>query len=126
MARYNDNSPRHYPLCRSEELHDNSMKLFYVDSNVEVLVGRMQGRLFACNNSCPHRGASLVKGDLKDDRIICYMHGYEYNLFTGRLENMKSWKKEETWMEQSPGWRKSGDLLLYHVYEKDGIVYVRV
>jgi nitrite reductase/ring-hydroxylating ferredoxin subunit len=102
------------------------MKLFRVGSHIEVLVGRLQGRLFACNNSCPHRGASLAKGELKDDTVVCYMHGYEYNVFTGRLENMKSWKKEETWMEQSPEWRKSGGLVLYHIYEKDGIVYVRV
>jgi nitrite reductase/ring-hydroxylating ferredoxin subunit len=126
MVEHSDESPRQRPLCRSEELQDNAMKLFNLDSHLQVLVGRTQGRLFACNNSCPHRGASLAKGDLKNERIICYMHGYEYNVFTGRLVNMKSWKKEETWMEQSPAWRKSDDLLLYQVYEKDGIVYVRV
>jgi nitrite reductase/ring-hydroxylating ferredoxin subunit len=102
------------------------MKLFRVDSHPEVLIGRLQGKLFACNNSCPHRGASLVKGELRGDKVVCHMHGYEYNVFTGRLENMKSWKKEETWMEQSPEWRKSGDLLLYRVYEKDRIVYVHL
>jgi hypothetical protein len=54
------------------------------------------------------------------------MHGYEYNVFTGRLENMKSWKKEETWVEQSPEWRKSGDLVLYGIEEHGGTVYVRL
>ena len=28
----------------------------------DVLVGRRNGQLFSCNNSCPHRGASLSKG----------------------------------------------------------------
>ena len=70
--------------------------------HIEILVGRLNGRLFACNNSCPHRGASLVKGELKgNNNLACWMHGYEYNVFTGNLENMKSWKKEDTWMEQS-------------------------
>ena len=113
------------PICNSDELQDNSMRVFTVDST-DVLVGRRNGRLFACNNSCPHRGASLSKGEFKDDNIVCYMHGYEYNLFTGRLENMKSWKAEETWVEQSPEWRKSGDLVLYKIKEHDGTVYVQL
>jgi nitrite reductase/ring-hydroxylating ferredoxin subunit len=113
------------PLCSSDELKDNSFRVFTVDA-IDVLVGRRNGRLFACNNSCPHRGASLSKGEFSGDNIICYMHGYEFNVFTGRLENMKSWKKEETWMEQSPEWRKSGDLVLYQIKEYDGTVYVRL
>jgi nitrite reductase/ring-hydroxylating ferredoxin subunit len=103
------------------------MKMFSVD-HTEVLVGRLRGRLFACNNSCPHRGASLVKGELKGDKdvVACWMHGYEYDVFTGKLESMKSWKKEDTWIEQSPEWRKSADLTLYSIMEKDGIIYVRI
>ncbi len=112
-------------VCDASEILDDGVKLFCVDG-IEVLVGKRHGRLFACNNSCPHRGASLAKGEFKGDNIVCHMHGYEYNVFTGRLENMKSWKKESTWMEQSPEWRKSGDLVLYSTVEKDGAVYVEL
>ncbi len=51
-------------VCKSDEIQEKSMKMFRVDQT-EVLVGRLYGKLFACNNSCPHRGASLVKGELK-------------------------------------------------------------
>jgi nitrite reductase/ring-hydroxylating ferredoxin subunit len=101
------------------------MKLFTID-HICVLVGRLHGKLFACNNSCPHRGASLSKGELNGNNVVCYMHGYEYNVFTGKLENMKSWKKEESWIEQSPEWRKSGNLILYSIAEKDGNILVDV
>ena len=116
---------REYPVCKSADLLDGSMKPFSVDST-EVLVGRLNGRLFACNNSCPHRGASLSKGELRGDRVVCYMHKYEFNVFTGSLENMKSWKKDDAWVEQSPEWRKSGDLVLYKVRELDGDVLVSI
>ena len=112
-------------VCRSDELKDNSMRVFRLDGT-DVLVGRRDGTLFACNNSCPHRGASLSKGEFRGNNIVCYMHGYEYNVFTGKLENMKSWKKEETWVEQNPEWRKSGDLVLYEIKEHGGTVYVRL
>jgi hypothetical protein len=54
------------------------------------------------------------------------MHGYEYDIFTGNLVNMKSWKKEDTWVEQSPAWRASGNLILLPIFESDGYVYVEL
>ncbi|MFZ0343529.1 MAG: Rieske 2Fe-2S domain-containing protein [Nitrososphaeraceae archaeon] len=114
-----------FKACNSSDIRENSMRSFYVDKT-DVLVGRRNGRLFACNNSCPHRGASLSKGELKGDNIICYMHGYEFNVFTGKLVNMKSWKKESHWMEQTDAWRESGDLIIYAVAEKDDDVYIDI
>jgi hypothetical protein len=37
---------------------------------------------------------------------------------------MKSWKKENTWMEQSSEWRRSGDLIVYPIVERDGTILV--
>ena len=63
-------------------------------------------RLFACDNYCPHKGAILSKDKLKsnENRIVCYMHYFEYNLFTGKLE-----KIPDIWKNQSIGWKKSED-----------------
>lgn len=114
-----------YPVCKSSELLDNAMKKITVNIT-DILIGRRNGKLFACNNSCPHKGASLSKGDFNGENIVCHMHGYEYNLFTGKLENMKSWKKEDTWIEQDMEWRKSGDLILYKIFEENEIIYVKL
>jgi nitrite reductase/ring-hydroxylating ferredoxin subunit len=114
-----------YRVCSSEKINNNSMAVFTI-KQTDVLIGRRNGKLFAFNNSCPHRGASLSKGEFNDDNIVCYMHGYEFNVFTGKLENVKSWKKENTWIEQSAEWRKSGDLILYTVIEKDKDIYVDI
>jgi nitrite reductase/ring-hydroxylating ferredoxin subunit len=114
-----------YRVCSTDEINNNSMAVFTI-KHIDILVGRRTGKLFACNNSCPHRGASLSKGEFSNDNIICYMHGYEYNIFTGKLEHMRSWKKEEAWIEQSAEWRKSGDLVLYRVIEKGKDVYVEI
>ena len=109
----------------SEKIKDNTIQCFTIDGT-DIVIGRRNGKLFAFNNSCPHRGASLSKGELKGDNIVCYMHGYEFNVFTGKLENMKSWKKEDTWLEQNSEWRKSGDLVLYPISEKNGSIFVDV
>ena len=54
------------------------------------------------------------------------MHGYEFDIFTGKLVNMKSWKKDSRWLEQTDAWRESGDLIIYFVMEKDNEVYVNL
>ena len=112
-------------VCKSDELVEGSLRKVVIDT-VDIMIGRKNGKLFACNDSCPHKGASLSKGHLNGENIVCYMHGYEYNVFTGRLEKMLSWKKEDTWVEQHPEWRKSGDLVLYSVSEESGKVYVSI
>ena len=114
-----------FKICKSSDIPENSMRAFPVEKT-DVLVVRHDGVLFACNNSCPHRGASLSKGEIKGDNIICYMHGYEFNISTGKLVNMKSWKKDSRWMEQTAAWRESGDLTMYSVEEKDNEVYVEI
>ena len=80
--------------------------------------------MFACKNSCPHRAALLSKSQLKpiDNRIACYMHGFECNVFTGRLESIPN-----KWINQSQGWKKSGELILHDVIEnEDGSIFVDV
>jgi nitrite reductase/ring-hydroxylating ferredoxin subunit len=110
-------------VCGSNDVKENSTMIVRIGRS-DIVIGRRGGRLFAFDNSCPHRGASLSKGEFKGNNIICYMHGYEYNIFTGKLEHMTSWKKDVAWTEQSPEWRKSGDLTLFPVMEENGNVYI--
>jgi len=42
------------------------------------------------------------------------------------LTNMKSWKKSDTWIEQNPAWRASGDLIMYDIEIKDNDVYLEI
>jgi len=108
------------------DVSNNSIKKIILPNNEEIVIGRLHDKLFAFNNICPHRDASLSKGILHENNIVCYMHGYEYNVFTGKLENIKSWKKDDTWMEQTPSWRHSDDLTTYNVYEENGKILVEI
>ncbi len=109
----------------SDDIAENSFKKITLNKE-ELVIGKINNKWFAFNNVCPHRGASLSKGSLNDDKIVCYMHGYEYNVFSGKLENMKSWKRDDTWIEQTEEWRYSDDLTTYKIYEKDGKIFVEM
>ena len=113
-----------YKVCESKDIDNNAMKSFMIDTNIDILIGKINYKMFACKNYCPHRAALLSKGQLKpsDDRIACYMHGFEFNVFTGKIESIPN-----KWVNQSPGWKKPGELILYNVIEKeDGGVFVDV
>ena len=109
-----------YKVCNSKDLPNNSMKMIYIQGS-KILVYRSNNRLFALDNSCPHRGASLSKSEIKETKIICYMHDFEYDLISGKLLHIPS-----KWNDQNPNWTKSGNLLLFPISEKDGEIYIQL
>jgi len=107
-------------ICKITDVKDNSMSFFNIDG-VEITVGKHKGKLFACDASCPHKGAYLYRGWLDNNNIVCPRHNYEFDLSSGKLIKMKSWKENHpTWIEQNPNWRKSGDLIIYEVKVSNG------
>ena len=56
----------------------------YVVGAEEIAVFRQRdGRIFATENRCPHRHGPLAEGVLGGGRIICPLHGHQFNLETG-------------------------------------------
>jgi Phenylpropionate dioxygenase and related ring-hydroxylating dioxygenases, large terminal subunit len=109
-----------YMVCRSDELPNNSIKVISVRDS-KILVCRSNNQLFAFDNSCPHRGASLSKSEIKGTKIVCYMHDFEYDLNSGKLIHIPS-----KWNEQNPNWTKSDNLLLFQLSEKNGEIFLHI
>ncbi len=52
----------------------------------DVVVGLgTDGMPFALEDACPHSGASLAAGCVREDVIVCPMHGWEIELSSGRV-----------------------------------------
>lgn len=113
-----------FKVCKISDIKENSLNKFTIYKK-EILVGKINGKLFACNNTCPHRGASLDRGYYKGNDLVCYLHEYEFDVNSGKVVNMKSWKKSDTWKEQSPEWRRSGNLVMYDIIKKSDYIYVK-
>ena len=107
-------------VCKSDELPNNSIRVISVRDS-KILVCRSNNQLFAFDNSCPHRGASLSKSEIKGTKIVCYMHDFEYDLNNGKLIHIPS-----KWNEQNPNWTKSDNLLLFQISEKNGQIYLHI
>jgi nitrite reductase/ring-hydroxylating ferredoxin subunit len=50
-----------------------------------VLVAIVDGRPTAIEDACNHAGASLTEGERHDGCVACPMHGYLFDLGSGRL-----------------------------------------
>lgn len=78
-----------YPLCASETLR--SKPRFSQIANTPLCVFRETetGRARVVSDACPHRGAPLHRGRVRDDRIACPYHGFEFD-GSGRLQHVPS------------------------------------
>lgn len=53
-----------------------------------VAVFQYQGQFYALEDICPHAGAPLYNGDLRDGTVMCMWHGWRFNLHDGVCINV--------------------------------------
>jgi nitrite reductase/ring-hydroxylating ferredoxin subunit len=57
----------------------------------KVAVFRVEGRLLAIQDTCPHMASSFVEsGRLHGKRVTCGWHGWSFDLETGRGDRSKN------------------------------------
>ncbi|MBI3635787.1 MAG: Rieske 2Fe-2S domain-containing protein [Candidatus Rokubacteria bacterium] len=59
-----------------------------VDANGRQLaLFRVEGRYYAIDNACPHRGGPLADGDLDGTVVMCPWHAWRWDVTTGANVN---------------------------------------
>lgn len=66
-------------------------------------------RVFALNNSCPHKGGPLSQGIVYGDKIACPLHSWKISLVDGKAEEPDV-----------------GETACYQVKVEDGMVYLEL
>jgi nitrite reductase/ring-hydroxylating ferredoxin subunit len=51
----------------------------------DVVVMKVEDKYAALEDACNHAGASLSEGDVRGTCILCPMHGYKFDVFSGEL-----------------------------------------
>ena len=69
-------------LTDVEGLAPGSSKVVEVNEQ-EIFIFNEQGILRAVSNVCPHRGAPLGEGVVKDGKVYCPWHCFDFDLKTG-------------------------------------------
>lgn len=68
------------------ELSDGKVKATQIGSEY-VAVTKVDGQVYAFDDTCPHAACSLAEGDLDGKVIMCVCHGREYDVTDGHPVN---------------------------------------
>jgi nitrite reductase (NADH) small subunit len=78
--------------------------------NTEIGIFRTEDdRVFALNNSCPHKGGPLSQGIVYGDKVACPLHSWKISLVDGKAEEPDV-----------------GQTACYQVKIEDGVVHLEV
>ena len=53
-------------------------------NGTEIALFNIDGTFYAIENTCPHRGGPLAEGMLDDSIVTCPLHGWRFNVCTGK------------------------------------------
>ncbi len=69
-------------VARCEEVVEGKGKTVELEG-VLIALFKAEGRFYAIDNACLHLGAPLGDGDVYGTRVVCPLHGWEYDFTTG-------------------------------------------
>lgn len=71
-------------VCSMSDLENNCGKRFIVD-DVDIAVFRLDDKVYALGNICPHQHSPLIyDGFIDDGCVICPAHGWMFDIKTGK------------------------------------------
>jgi nitrite reductase/ring-hydroxylating ferredoxin subunit len=74
-------------LCQMNDLPENIGKKFIIN-DVEIAVFKINSKVFALSNICPHQQTHLIyDGFIEDEFVVCPAHGWKFNLRTGKKDS---------------------------------------
>lgn len=100
-----------YPVAFTDDIKEDTMVPFECFEEPWVLFRGQDGRAGCVRNSCAHRACPLHLGEVKDGRIQCPYHGWEYAT-NGVCEKMPSTKPVNVRIQALP------------CIEHDGMVWI--
>ncbi len=66
-----------HPIVFARDVEDEPVKARLLD--VDLVVYRTSGGVSIARDICPHRGTRLSGGRVRDDRLVCPMHGLHFD-----------------------------------------------
>jgi len=69
--------------ARAEDVPAGAIREFQIEGTT-VAIANVDGKLFAINNVCLHRGGPLAEGPLTGKIVTCPWHGWGYDVTTGK------------------------------------------
>ena len=69
--------------AKKDEIPPGTIREFQLNGTT-VAIANVDGKLYAINNVCLHRGGPLGEGELAGKIVTCPWHGWTYDVTTGK------------------------------------------
>jgi nitrite reductase/ring-hydroxylating ferredoxin subunit len=80
-----------YEVCHINELPEGARQVFTVGQH-EILIIHHGGRLYACDNLCPHLNMPLQTGQIDEELVLrCPWHHSAFDLHNGEVHAWSPW-----------------------------------
>ncbi len=70
--------------ARTDEIPAGTIREFEVNGTTLALAN-VDGKFYAVDNTCLHRGGPLGQGELEGRIVTCPWHGWQYDVTSGKL-----------------------------------------
>lgn len=77
-------------VMKESELKEGSMKAISVRGQ-SILVARVDGKVYATSNVCPHMKGELARGTLNGAIVTCPRHGSQFDVRDGHVVRWTDW-----------------------------------
>jgi nitrite reductase (NADH) small subunit len=96
-------------ICPLNEIPQLGSRVVRTEKNDIGIFRTEDDRVFALNNTCPHKGGPLSQGIVYGDKVACPLHSWKISLVDGKAEEPDV-----------------GQTACYQVKVEDGVVYLEV
>lgn len=121
------NGTRGVRVCSAAEIHDKADGLTIVEAaGHSIGIVRINGRLYAIRNECPHNGAPLCRGTRLGTYPPTHAHGFEASEMDGRILACPWHGRQFDIVTGQAVYQPEVSVLTYEVWEDDSGVFVRV
>jgi nitrite reductase/ring-hydroxylating ferredoxin subunit/uncharacterized membrane protein len=72
------------PVMAETELSESQPRRVSAEG-IDILLVKLNGRLFAIGEKCAHLGGPLAEGELEGNAVVCPWHGSRFSLEDGRV-----------------------------------------
>ena len=71
-------------VAKSSEVKAGEPRVVLVGTD-EIALFRVEEKMYACSNTCPHRGGPIGEGRIDGKIVTCPWHGWEFDVTTGKM-----------------------------------------
>ncbi len=76
--------PEYIKVAVTDDIPPNQGKLVEVQGK-KIALFSLEGRYYAIDNTCTHRGGPLSEGELEGDEVTCPWHGAKFKVTSGAV-----------------------------------------